>query len=114
MQVNFAPLFLILMFTLAAGCSDDESPISSTENTGNQLRIVIKWPGDDFASNQDLAIRDKIEQIISEKGLGKIVRSGTGMGWMDLVVEVTNKDSARIEIERIVKELSPNSEFTIQ
>ena len=64
---------------------------------------MLKWPGDDFSSKQDLEIRGKIEKRISEKRLGKIVQSGTGMGWMDIIVDVKDKDSAQSEIEGIIR-----------
>ena len=71
------------------------------------LRIVFKWPGDDFASRQDLAIRDKIEDLIRERGVGQIIRAGSGMGWMDILIEVEDKDNATPKLEAIIKETEP-------
>jgi len=36
------------------------------------------------------------------------------MGWMDLVVRVEDRESARREIDQIVRELSPDSSYSIQ
>ncbi|MEJ2286372.1 MAG: hypothetical protein P8X85_22575 [Desulfobacterales bacterium] len=82
--------------------------------TQNTLRIVFKWPGDDVASRQDLAIRDKIGDLIRERGVGKIVRVGTGMGWMDILIEVADKDNATPQLEAIIKETAPAIIFTIE
>jgi hypothetical protein len=114
MNLKFSTIFLAIIFTVVLSCSDSEPLISSNENTGGHLRVIIKWPGDDFAATQDLETRNKIAQVISDRGIGKILRSGTGMGWMDIVVEVKNKAAARIEIEELVKEISPNYKSTIQ
>ena len=78
------------------------------------MRLIIKWPGDDLASKQDLELRDKIEQLLVEKKVGKIVRTGTGMGWMDIVLEVKDPKRARIEIQSIVSATAPDSNFAIQ
>lgn len=114
MNSTFSTIFLAIIFTAVFSCSDSESLISSNENKAGNLRIIIKWPGDDFASTQDLETRNKIGQVISDRGIGKILRSGTGMGWMDIVVEVKNKAAARIEIQEVVKQIAPNYKSTIQ
>ncbi|MEJ2168839.1 MAG: hypothetical protein P8X90_25265 [Desulfobacterales bacterium] len=106
-------LWLIIL-SLRWSCSDAEPPASVSGGPGRNLRLVIKWPGDDMASKQDLELRDKIEQRLVEKNVGNIVRSGTGMGWMDIVLEVSDPDKARPEIKAIVKEIAPDAKFAIQ
>lgn len=121
MKLRFATILFVLFFVMANNCSNDKptenlnfSLISAHKDSKNIFKIIIKWPGDDFASKQDLEIRDKIEKRLSENGLGKIVQSGTGMGWMDIIVDVKDKDSARSEIEGIIRKISPNSKFEIK
>ncbi len=53
-------------------------------------------------------------RLLVENRLGKVVRTGTGMGWMDLVLELENNSSARAEIEKIVKEISPDAKFSFE
>lgn len=122
-QQNNKWFFILLAFILllAAGCGDEEptnevkKPTMHDETVAhNTLRIVFKWPGDDFASRQDLAIRDKIMDLIRERGVGKIIRAGTGMGWMDILIEVEDKDSAIPKLEAIIKETEPAIIFTIE
>ena len=67
-----------------------------------------------MADRQELALRDRIGQRIVNENIGKIVRSGTGMGWMDIVVTVEDSVSNSYRIEQIVKELLPDSGYTIQ
>jgi hypothetical protein len=103
-----------IIFALLGSCSDGEPPASVSGGAGKNLRLVIKWPGDDLASKQDLELRDRIEQRLVEKKVGNIVRSGTGMGWMDIVLEVKDPDRARTEIEAIVRATAPDANFAIQ
>ena len=122
-QQNNKWSFIILAFVLllAAGCGDIEptnavkkTPEHDKKGARNKLRIVFKWPGDDVASRQDLAIRDKIGDLIRERGVGKIIRAGTGMGWMDILIEVENKDNATAKLEAIIKETAPAIIFNIE
>jgi hypothetical protein len=114
-------LGLAVVLILVINCSNgDSSKDSQPANraSGNQpdknMRILFQWPGDDFATRQELETRDNIGRIISEKQIGKVIRSGTGMGWMDIVIEVEEKDSARRAIQKIIKEISPESKFTVR
>ena len=88
--------------------------MDNTTGAHDALRIVFKWAGDDFASRQDLAIRDKIGELIKERGVGKIIRTGTGMGWMDMLVEVKDKDIAIPKLKSIIKETKSDLNFTIE
>jgi hypothetical protein len=113
-------LFLMAMLTVI-GCSDD-APHDKTAKTSergmmqdeNKLRLVIRWPGDDFASRQDIETRNKIESLILERKVGKIISVGTGMGWMDIAVEVKDKRAARLSISKIMRIVAPSRKFTIE
>ena len=115
--VIFSAIILIFIF----GCSevgaydDGPSPVPSDKTRPlTHLRVVIRWHGDDFASKQDLDTRHRIETLILEKGVGKIIRSGTGMGWMDIVVEVEDREGAAIAIKSIMEECAPGVTYTIE
>lgn len=114
-------LLLVFVFLLFIGCEDKEPanavkkpPMDNKTRIHNTLRIVFKWYGDDFASRQDLVIRDKIGELIRERGVAKIIRSGTGMGWMDIIIEVKDKDIAIPKLKSIIKEAGPELNFTIE
>jgi hypothetical protein len=113
-------LFAAILLSLIAGCSDNQpsdtekSPSSSKEAlAGGELRIVIRWGGDDFASKQDLEMRDRIEGLIGERRVGQVTRSSTGMGWMDIWVRVEDRGEARRAVEAIMKEVAPQAKFSI-
>jgi ribosomal protein S19 len=103
------------------GCSDDvpQGKTAKSSERGmmhdeNTLRVVIRWPGDDFASRQDIETRNKIESLIFERNVGKIISVGTGMGWMDITVEVKDKRVARLSISEIMSIVAPTRKFTIE
>lgn len=114
-------MLLAFVLLLVASCGDEEPanavkkpPAHDKTAAHSTLRIVFKWPGDDFASQQDLAIRDKIGDLIREREVGTIIRAGNGMGWMDITIEVENKDNATPKLEAIIKETEPAIIFTIE
>lgn len=102
-------------------CSDDDSREGTTTSlssadTGEMqtLRLVLKWSGDDLASKEDLETRRRIEDLIAKRGLGQITRVGTGMGWMDIVIRVENREEAREALQRIIREVAPSTKFAIE
>jgi hypothetical protein len=118
---KWAFMLLAIILFLAAGCGDKEPtntekrpPVDDKMGAHNTLRIVFNWPGDDFASQQNLAIRDKIGELIRERGVGRIMRTGTGMGWMDILIDVKDKDIAIPNLKSIIKETGPELNFTIE
>ena len=121
MNRKFAFILSWMALLTVIGCSDDVphgkiagSPERGMMRDENTLRVVIHWPGDDFASRQDIETRNKIESLISERKVGKIIRIGTGMGWMDIAVEVKDKQVARSSIAEIMRIVAPTRKFTIE
>mgnify|MGYP006944201363 FL=1 len=110
-----------MVFLTMTGCSDNaphgkaaKTPEREIYHDENNLRLVIRWPGDDFASRQDIETRNEIERLIFERKVGKIISVGTGMGWMDIVVEVKDKQIARSSILEIMRTVAPTQKFTIE
>ena len=113
LKLTFPRVFPVVLMVFALGCAEDRPPDMTNHADRRTLRIVFKWPGDDMAGRKALEDRDRIARRIVQAGIGKLIRSGTGMGWMDILVEVDDRESARTEIEQIVRELSPDSKFDI-
>jgi hypothetical protein len=121
LSIKFALILSLALLLTVIGCSDEApqkqaAKISETGIHHNEhlLRVVIRWPGDDFASRQDIETRNKIQNFISERNVGKVVRAGTGMGWMDIIVEVKDKNAARSSISEIMRIVAPARKFTIE
>jgi len=114
--------FLGLALLCLGGCSNEDpgsrepasGSVSRSDTVGGSVHIVFKWPGDDFASRQELEIRDKIARTIEERGIGTVMRVGTGMGTMEIVVKVEKKETARPEIEAILREMAPDMKSFIR
>ncbi|MEN8692924.1 MAG: hypothetical protein AB1Z18_06095 [Desulfobacterales bacterium] len=106
-------VLVILIVFAAVRCTSDEDRQSSGGLDSGQLRIVMRWAGDDFASQHQLAVRDEIARNIAESGRGIVLRTGTGMGWMDITVEA-REDEARTAIESIVKKHAKGFVFSIE
>ena len=117
---NFSALLsgVMLLFLIAcSGEGPDQDPSllpSHKTSMPTILRIIIQWPGDDFASKQDLETRSKIESLIEERSVGKILRDGTGMGWMDIFVEAKAGESAKKAIHEIMGEAAPKARYLIE
>jgi len=121
MHRKFAFILYSMALLTLIGCSGDVPPDKTARSPElemmldeNTLRVVIRWPGDDFASIQDIETRNKIESLISERKVGKTIRVGTGMGWMDIAVEVKDKQVAQSSIAEIMHIVAPTRKFTIE
>lgn len=106
-------VIVVLIGFMVIDCTSDEDRQSTGRLDSGQLRIVIRWAGDDFASQHQLAVRDEIARNIAESGRGIVLRTGTGMGWMDITVEA-REDEARTAIESIVKKHAKGFVFSIE
>lgn len=120
-MIKLMTIFFALGLVCLLGCSDS-GPSDGSTSPGpsnktpvpNNVRIVVRWHGDDFASREDLETRRRIEVLIRERGVGKLIRSGTGMGWMDIVVEVEDREGATKAIKSIMEECAPGVKYTIE
>ena len=106
-------VIVVLIVFAAVRCTSDEDRQGNGRLDSGMLRIVMRWAGDDFASQHQLAVRDEIARNIAESGRGIVLRTGTGMGWMDITVEA-REDEARTAIESIVKEHAKGLAFSIE
>jgi hypothetical protein len=119
-KAKFFALLSGAVLLLLMGCSregpDQDRSLSPSHEASRPtaLRIIIRWPGDDFASKQDLETRSKIESLIVERGVGRILRDGTGMGWMDIFIRTEDKESAKKAIDKIMEEVAPNTKYLIE
>jgi len=117
-----AIFFLFLGLLWLAGCGNEDPaereprslPVTPSNIEDGFLHIIFKWPGDDFASRQALEIRDQIARAIEERRIGMVTRVGTGMGSMEIVVKVEEREAARSEIEKIIREIAPDMNSTIR
>jgi hypothetical protein len=106
-------VIVVLIVLAAVRCTSDADRQGTGRLDSGMLRIVMRWAGDDFASQNQLAARDEIARNIAESGRGIILRTGTGMGWMDIIVQA-REDDAHTVIEAIVKKHAKGFVFSIE
>ena len=112
---SYTTMFVVVaLMSLGFGCAEDKPHIPQSDRASDKLRIVFKWAGDDMATRQELEMRERIVRQIEQEGFGKLIRMGTGMGWMDLVLALEDREDGRRNIEQVIRELSPDSGMTVQ
>lgn len=73
--------------------------------------IMVKVKGD-FASPSELKLRNRIEKLLGEIGVGECVGSGSGMGMMDIELLVESQEAAEPAIRQAMAESLPEVEYT--
>ena len=66
--------------------------------TRKQFHISIKIAGDAMASRADLAERNKLEDAIVGSRIGFVTDSGSGGGYMDLVIAVADPQNGEAQL----------------
>jgi hypothetical protein len=79
-----------------------------------EIQISIKLIGDGFASPTEMIDRDLIEETIEEQGIGEIVQAGSGMGFMDLAVEVSDATTALATLEKLIADMNLTDRTTLK
>lgn len=77
------------------------------------IRIVFSLPGDDIGSPEYRDILDKIRDSIIRSEAGVIVRTGFGMGTMDIVIR-TSVEQPTKELRRIIFSQFPKAKYRIE
>ena len=90
--------FPALLVALLLAC--DAKPVPKK----SEIHIQIRIKGDGFASPAELDQRNQLEDEITERKIGEVVDAGSGMGVMDLSVEVTDPVKAKEQILRLLSE----------
>ena len=102
----------MVLLLAASGCSRPPQQAAIRESTPATAKAPDASPGPmvevhvqirvrgQFADDQELAVRNALEDLLTSKGLGEVVDAGSGMGVMDLALETGQPD----ESQRVVRE----------
>jgi hypothetical protein len=115
-KIRKSMLIACILLSITA-CTENKSPEfnkKTEERSGvKTIRIVFSLPGDDIGSPEYRNILNKIIDSIIESEAGVIVRSGFGMGTMDVVIR-TSIEQPTEKLSRIVLSQFPKAKFRIE
>ncbi len=93
---TIAVLLALLVFT---GCSGE--PNSASESLP-EVRINIDLGHEGFATEEEREAGRTLEDQIEAAGIGLVVDSGSGMGTMNIAVQVRDSQAAITRIQELV------------
>ncbi len=106
--------FILLSITACTEKTYSEFNKRVEERSGAKtLRIAFSLPGDDIGSPEYRDVLNKISDSIIRSEAGVIVRSGFGMGTMDIVIR-TSIDHPTEKLSRIVLTQFPKARYRIE
>ena len=115
-KIRKSTLIVCILLSITA-CTENKSPEFNKkieERSGVKIiRIVFRLPGDDIGSPEYRGILDKITDSIIKNEAGVIVRSGFGMGSMDVVIR-TSIEHPTEKLSCIVLSQFPKAKYRIE
>jgi len=109
-------LIACILLSITA-CTENKSSEFNKKIEGRMgvktIRIVFSLPGDDIGSPEYRDILDKIMDSIIRTEAGAIIRSGFGMGTMDIVIR-TSIEQPTEKLSRIVLSQFPKAKYRIE
>ena len=79
----------------------------------SEIEIAIRLEGEGFATHDELELRDVVEDWIKQQNLGEIVDAGSGLGFMNLAVEVGDAPAALALLESYITQLGIRDRTTL-
>jgi hypothetical protein len=70
-----------------------------------EVHVQIRLPSEGFPSQEQMDVRDQVEEFIEAKALGEVVDAGSGLGTMDLRIEAPAPKKAVAAIRAYLIEL---------
>lgn len=108
------PIFAVLLMYSCTEKLSTDAEKKNREPSGEQIiGIKFSFPGDDIGSPENRAVLHQITASIKSRGAGEILRSGFGMGNMELVVKLKGEESIN-GIKEIINEIYPAANYSIK
>ena len=112
----------VLVLTVTLGCNREASESAKIEAATSPTPPIVRETGDGmtihlsvsmpvasggFPNAEELAARNRIEDELTERGLGQCTGAGGGLGEMDISFQVKDEASARAMIAEVVAKHLP-------
>ena len=101
------------MLLLAAGCGQEKGPgdrtadlireVTTAARTKTRIQMLVKSETED-PGPADLELRRQLEEKIEQRRIGRIVSTGGGAGFIEIVVEADNSSVAIPQLRDIARE----------
>ena len=106
---------LVLLLILLPACGKSEVTAEDAEKLVREtlsearekevVKIQVRLEKTEMPSEEDLALRRRIEEAIEKEGIGRIVIADAGVGHIDVSVEVDSTAEAVPRIRDLLEEL---------
>lgn len=68
------------------------------------VEMIMKLSGDSLANPKELQLKDELTQRIQARQIGKVVGSGSGLGEMDIGVDVADLETGKSKLRKLAEE----------
>jgi hypothetical protein len=108
---------VVPLVLLAMACSGPRDTGKDAEKAvfaaGDTVKVVFAMPGDDIGSPETAALLEKIKASIAARDAGKIVRTGFGMGTMEVVVKL-HGNGGLPALEESIRSEYPRAKYHVE
>lgn len=80
----------------------------------DEIEILIKQYDDGLATPPEISLLHKFQEEIEAQGIGKDLGGGTGMGQMDILVEVADSEEAKRRLRKLANDFGIADRTTIR
>lgn len=69
------------------------------------VEMIINLAGESFANAEEFRLKQELSDLIELRQIGKVVGSGSGLGQMDIGVEVVDLETGKSRLRQLAEEL---------
>lgn len=69
------------------------------------VEMIINLTGDSLANRDELELKWQLSDLIESRDIGKVIGSGSGLGQMDIGVEVDDLQAGKSKLRQLAEEL---------
>lgn len=109
---------VLVLMLLLCGCGGDAAKV--VRETVDAVRpketvvIQVRLDASELPSEQDLALRRALEEQLEVERIGRVLRTGAGVGYFSIEVEVDKSIDAVPRIEALLRERGLRERTTVR